>query len=139
MGSLIIAMAAAPLYYGLAIWNPVLRNVFHWTAGQMAGAFAVTQAQETVMGPVVGVLVEKLGPRRMVLIGMLILGAGFALFSQIQALWQLYFAFFIMAMGASLSSWLPVMTVLNHWFVRHKSRAMAIAMEGEGIGGIISA
>ncbi len=138
LGSLIIAMAAAPLYYGLAVWNPVLRNAFGWTAGQMAGAFAVTQAQETVMGPVVGALVEKLGPRRMVLIGMLVLGAGFALFSQIQALWQLYFAFFIMAMGASLSSWLPVMTVLNHWFVRHKSRAMAIAMEGEGIGGIIS-
>ena len=137
LGSLIIAMGAAPLYYGLSIWNPVLRNVFGWTAGQMAGAFAITQVQEGVMGPVAGLLVEKLGARRMVLIGMTVLGLGFLLFSQIQELWQLYLAFFIMAMGASLSSWLPVMTVLNHWFARHKSRAMAIAMEGEGVGGVI--
>ena len=138
LGSLIIAMAAGPLYYGLAIWNPVLRNVFGWTAGQMAGAFAITQVQEGVLGPVTGFLVEKLGARRMVLIGMTILGLGFALFSQIQELWQLYLAFFVMALGASMSSWLPVMTVLNNWFVRHKSRAMALAMEGEGIGGIVS-
>ena len=136
LGLMIIAIGAAPLYYGLPIWNPVLRNVFGWTAGQMAGAFAITQVQDGVMGPVAGLLVQKLGARRMVLIGMTVLGLGFALFSQIQELWQLYLVFCIMAMGASLSSWLPVMTVLNNWFVRHKSRAMAIAMEGEGIGGV---
>ena len=73
----------------------------------------------------------------MVLIGMTVLGLGFALFSQIQELWQLYLAFCIMALGASLSSWLPVMTVLNNWFVRNKTRAMAIAMEGEGLGGVV--
>ena len=104
----------------------------------MSGAFAITQVQEGFLGPVAGFLTEKLGPRRMVLIGMVVLGLGFVLFSQIQELWQFYAAFCIMSLGSSLGTWLPVMTAMNHWFVRHKARAMSLAMEGFAVGGIIA-
>ena len=137
LGALIISLGSAPLFYGLPVWNPVLRNAFSWTAGQMSGAFAVTQVQEGFLGPAAGLLIDKLGPRRMVFIGMIILGSGFVLFSQIRELWQLYATFCIMSLGSSLSTWLPMMTVLNHWFIRHKSGAMALAMEGFALGGIV--
>ena len=137
LGALILALGSAPLFFGLPVWNPVLRNAFGWTAGQMSGAFAVTQVQEGFLGPVVGFLIDKLGPRRMVFIGMIILGSGFVLFSQIRELWQLYVVFFIMSLGSSLSTWLPIMTVLNHWFIRQKNRAMSLAIEGFALGGII--
>ena len=60
------------------------------------------------------------------------------LFSRIQELWQLYAAFCVMSLGSSLGTWLPVMTVMNQWFVRNKSRAMSLAMEGFALGGIIA-
>ena len=41
--------------------------------------------------------------------------------------------FFIMSMGTALGTWLPMMTVLNHWFVRRRSTAMA----GFYVGGIV--
>jgi MFS family permease len=72
----------------------------------------------------------------MVFIGMTILGGGFILLSQIHALWQLYLAFGIMSLGAALGTWLPMMTVMNHWFIRSKTRAMSIVMEGYAIGGM---
>ena len=72
----------------------------------------------------------------MVFIGMTILGGGFLLLSQIRELWQLYASFFIISLGAALGTWLPMMTALNSWFVRQKSRAMALAMEGFAVGGI---
>jgi len=121
----------------LPVWNPVLRNAFGWTAGQMSGAFAVTQVQEGSLGPVVGVLIDRLGARRMVFIGLIILGSGFVLFSQIQELWQLYVVFVIMSLGASFSTWLPLMTVINHWFIRRRTMAMSLTMEGFALGGII--
>ena len=73
------------------------------------------------MGPVAGYLIDKLGPRRMVLIGFLIQGAGFLLFSQMHSLWQFYLAFIVMSMGGGFGTWLPVMTVLNNWFRRRRA------------------
>ncbi len=137
LGALIMALGTAPLYTGLAIWNPVLRNTFGWTPGQMSWAFAFTQIEGGFLGPVEGIIVDKVGPRRMVFIGLVVLGAGFVLFSQIQQLWHLYVVFVIMSLGATLGSWLPMMTVLNHWFIRRRTMAMSLAMEGFALGGII--
>ena len=89
------------------------------------------------MGPISGYLIEKLGPRRMVLIGLLILGGGFILFSLVQGLWQFYLAFIVISMGAGLGTWLPMMTVLNSWFIQRRSMAMAVAMDGFYVGGVI--
>ena len=86
--------------------------------------------------PLEGLLIERLGPRRMVAIGLPILGAGFIFLSQTSELWHLYASFGIMSFGAALGGWLPMMTVMNHWFVRKKTRAMAVVMEGFAVGGI---
>ena len=137
LGALLMALCVVPLFGALPVWNPVLRNTFGWTAGQMSWAFSMTQVQEGSLGPVVGLLVDKLGPRRMVLIGLIILGSGWVLFSQIRELWQLYVVFIIMSLGASSSSWLPMMTVVNHWFIRRRALAMSVTMEGFAVGGVV--
>ena len=137
LGTLIMALGTAPLFTGLPIWNPVLRNDFGWTPGQMSWAAAIGELEGGFLGPVQGLLVDKLGPRRMVFIGMAILGFGFVLFSQIQELWHLYAVFFIMTLGATMGSWLPMATVMNHWFIRHRTKAISLVMEGFALGGII--
>ena len=136
LGTLIAALGDTPFYWSLSIWNPVLRNAFGWTAGQMSWAFAVTQVQEGFLGPVAGLLVQKLGPRRAIFIGLTIFGLGFILFSQVTELWQLYTAFFILSMGSGLAALLPMQTVVNNWFIRYKARAMSLVTEGLAIGGI---
>ena len=137
VGALVMALGTVPLFQGLPVWNPVIRNAFGWSAGQMSWAFAMTRLEGGLLGPVEGLLIEKLGSRRMVFIGMTILGAGFMLFSQVRELWHLYAVFFLMSMGAAMGTWLPMMTVMNHWFIRGKTRAMSLVMEGFALGGII--
>ena len=137
LGATIMALGTVPLFQGLPVWNPVLRNAFGWSAGQMSWAFAVTRIEGGLLGPLEGLLIEKLGPRRMVFIGMTILGSGFVLFSQMHELWQLFVSFFIMSLGAALGTWLPMMTVMNSWFIQLKTRAMSFVMEGFALGGIV--
>jgi MFS family permease len=137
VGALVMALGTVPLFQGLPVWNPVIRNAFGWSAGQMSWAFAMTRLEGGLLGPVEGLLIEKLGSRRMVFIGMTVLGAGFMLFSQVREIWHLYAVFFMMSMGAALGTWLPMMTVMNHWFIRQKTRAMSLVMEGFAIGGVI--
>ena len=137
LGALITVLGDTPFYWGLSIWNPVLRNAFGWTAGQMSWAFAITQIEGGFLGPVEGLLVQKLGPRRAIFIGLTIFGLGFVLFSQVQELWQLYAIFFMLSLGSGLAALLPMQTVVNNWFVRYKTRAMSLLFEGLAIGGII--
>ena len=137
LGALILALGVVPLWNGLPIWSPVVRNTFGWTAGQMSLAFAIVQVEGGFLGPVEGLLVQKLGPRRMVFIGLTIAGAGFVIFSQVRELWHLYAAFLIMSIGSSLGTWLPMMTVMNQWFIRRRAMAMSLVMEGFAVGGII--
>ena len=133
----IMALGSVPVYQGMAVWNPVLRGRFGWTPDQLQWAFAFTRAEGGLLGPLEGILVERLGSRRMVFIGLVLLGSGFLLFSQVHELWHLYGVYFLMSLGAALGTWLPMMTVLNHWFVKQRARAMGLAMEGNAIGAII--
>ena len=89
------------------------------------------------MGPISGYLIDKLGARRMVVIGLAIAGGGFVIMSQMQHIWHFYAAFVVMSMGVGLGTWMPMMTVLNNWFVRNRSIAMALAMEGFLLGGMV--
>ena len=137
LGGLIMAVGTVPLWSGLPVWNPVLRNAFGWSAGQMSWAFSITQVEGGFLGPVEGALIDKLGPRRMVLIGLVIVGFGFVVFSQIRELWQLYVAFVLMSMGSSMGTWLPMMTMMNHWFIRHRGVAKSLVLEGFAVGRVI--
>ena len=136
LSAIVMALGSSLLFQGMAVWNPVLKGYFGWSAWQLSVAWSLTRVEGSITGPAGGYLIDKLGPRRMVLIGLLILGGGFLLFSQVQNLWQFYLAFLVMSIGVGLGTWLPMMTVVNNWFLRRRAMAMAVAMEGFAVGGI---
>ncbi|MDP6549266.1 MAG: MFS transporter [Dehalococcoidia bacterium] len=132
----VMALGNVPFFQGTTIWNPVMEAHFEWGRGQMSWAFALARAEGGLLGPVEGLLIQRLGPRRMVLNGLIILGGGFVILGNIQQLWHLYVSFLVMSLGVGLGTWLPVMTALNSWFIRRRATAMGIAMEGFSLGGV---
>ncbi len=124
-------------YFSMSVWNPVLRTHFGWTPGQMSWALAFMRIEGGLLGPVEGVLVERLGSRLMVLIGLVVLGCGFILFSRIGELWHFYAVFGLMSVGGGLGSWLPMFTALNNWFIRRRATAVGWALTGNRIGAVL--
>ncbi len=137
LSGLVMALGIVPVFQGMTVWFVALERQFGWRRAQVAFAFSLTRAEGSITGPVGGYLIDKVGSRRMVLIGLLVLGGGFIFFSQVDNLWQFYLAFMIMSVGMSLGTWLPMMTMLNSWFVRRRSFAMAVATEGQLLGGVL--
>ena len=133
---LINALATAPIFGGVGIWLKALELHFGWSRTQLAGAFSLAQLQGSVVGPLVGFLVDRFGARRVVLSGLLMMGAGFIILSQTTNLAIFYLSYAVIMLGASAGSWLPLMTALNNWFIRKRSTAMAIAGEGFFLGSI---
>ena len=131
-----MVIGTVPLFQGMTAWFVVLESHFGWSRTQLSIAFSLSRVEGSIMGPISGYLIDRLGSRRMVLIGLLVAGGGFVIMSQMQNIWHFYIAFVVMSMGVGLGTWMPMMTVLNNWFVRNRSTAMALAMEGFLVGGM---
>jgi MFS family permease len=134
---LITALAGGPVWNGVGVWVAALEDHFGWSRAELTGAFSMAQFQGSLVGPLMGYLIDKLGTRRMVFIGFAIAGLGFIIFSRTTNLPTFYVAYFLIMLGISGGSWLPMMTSLNKWFYRKRGMAMGIAGEGSFLGGLV--
>ena len=130
----VMTIATVPLFHAMTLWAVALENQFGWPRGQLSLALTLTRIEGGLMGPLEGYLTDKLGGRKMVLIGFLILGVGFLIFWQIDAgfwpvapLYMFYVAYMVMAAGQGMGSWVPMMTTINNWFSRRMATAMGWA------------
>ena len=137
ISGLTMTIATVPLYHAMAVWSVALEAHFGWSRGQLGLALTFTRIEGGLMGPIEGYLTDRLGARRMVLIGLLILGIGFLVFAGVRNLWMFYVAFIVMALGQGMGSWLPLMTTINNWFSRRRATAMGWANVGSRVGALL--
>ena len=130
-------ITSVPIFQATAVWAVALENQFGWSRTQLGLALSFTRIEGSFTGPIAGYLVDRMGTRFMVFTGLSVLTIGFFLFSQVQNLWMFYLAYFIMSIGQGQAGWLTVMTLMNHWFVRHRGLAMGLAMMGMGVGTLL--
>ena len=135
-GAVIMVVATVPLYHGLAVWAVALSQNFGWTTWQMSWALTLSRVQGVVIGPIAGWAVDKIGPRKLVVIGAVVLAVGWVLFSRVGNLGMFYVAFALASVGAGLCSWIPVTAALKNWFRRRLCTAMSIPLLGLGLGGV---
>lgn len=137
LSGFIMMLAHVPLFHAMGVWAVALEREFGWTRTQLGLALTFTRIEGGLMGPVEGYLVDRLGARRMVMIGLLVLSAGFMLFSQVNSLWLFYLSYVVMAVGQGFGGWLSLMTMLNNWFIRQRATAIGWANVGSRLGALI--
>ena len=133
---LVNSLSSGPVWSGVGVWMKALELHFGWSRAQLSGAFSMAQLEGSIIGPLMGYLIDRLGSRRMVLIGMVITGLGFLLFSRTNSILIFYVSYGLIMLGTAAGTWLPYMTVVNRWFARRRGMAMAIAAEGSPLGGL---
>ncbi len=133
-----LTMVITPIFQGLGFFFVALERQFHWSRTVLSLPFALGRVEGAILGPVEGILTDRLGSRRMVAIGLVILGAGFIAFSFVQNVLSYYITFLVIFAGAGLGGFLPLVAAINNWFVRHRSKAMAIGMIGLNLGALLA-
>ena len=123
--------------YGFSTYFLPIQRALATNRASLSLGFSFTRIESALLGPIEGYLVDRYGPRRIILIGYLIMGAGFIAFSKISNLTEFYFAFAFIAFGASLSGFLPMSTAVTNWFIRRRGLAMGILLSGISIGGLL--
>src|SRR5436190_24169624 len=77
---------ASGLYFSFPIFFVALLDEFGWSRGATAAAFSISSVVQGVLSPVIGMLVDRVGPRRVMLGGAAMLGLACVLASRIASL-----------------------------------------------------
>lgn len=132
-----LALLSGTSFHGVGVFFVALVQHFGWSRTAISVAFSMGRVEGGLLGPPAGYLTDKLGTRRMVQIGLALLGAGFVALSFTNGLPLFFAAFALVFMGNGLGGFLPLMTAINNWFRRLRTTAMAVAMTGNSLGGLL--
>jgi MFS family permease len=115
-------------------------EAFGWSRGESSIAYSVSQMVAGLTSPLIGVLVDRLGPQRLVLIGGVLLAAGLLASSYADALWQVIVLYgVVMTLGANCLGLVVFVPVLSRRFVSNRGMAVAIVQSANGFARAFSA
>jgi MFS family permease len=131
-------MGSGLLQQSLGAYVAVLREEFGWGKAALAGAAVIQQVENALLGPIQGWLIDRFGSRIMVRAGVIMLGLGFMLFSQVESLTGFYAAFLVIALGSGFSGFFPLTVAVMHWFEKKRARALSSVQLGGACGGMLA-
>jgi MFS family permease len=136
-GTLILSVSSGIGFYGHGVFLDPLRTLHGWPKATISSAITLYFLTAGIMGMIIGRQIDRYGPKWVLIIGSVVIGGGFVWLSRISAVWQLYLVYFIMALGFSCTSLVPVNTLITNWFIRKRGFAMSLTNTGLSAGGIV--
>jgi MFS family permease len=121
--------------YGMQIFFTPIITTFGWSRAAVSGAFALQRLEGSIASPVEGFLLDRFGPRRMIIVGTFLMGLGLISLSFIQSIWMFYAAVLLVSLGASATSGMPRNWAIVQWFRRKRGRALGIGSSGAVLSG----
>ena len=126
------------MFYGLPFFYDFWVTDFGWTRATVTSGNAMAKI---IVGPIFGFLagwiIDRFGPRRLMLAGILMGGIALIGLSMMTSLWQLYLFYMFNALGYMCGGPLPNQVLISRWFDKGRGKAMGFAYLGIGVGGML--
>ncbi|MGE0821902.1 MAG: MFS transporter [Candidatus Binatia bacterium] len=143
-GWVVIAVAFITMAIGVNVrtafsllFPPILAE-FGWDRGSTAAAFSIGFVASTLYVPLIGVLMDRFGPRYVIPLGAVLVSAGMILATYVSQPWHLHATLGVLVGGGSIfMTYLGHSLFLPYWFVRQRGLAIGIAFAGVGVGSMI--
>jgi MFS family permease len=126
------------LIYSFGVFIEPLAEGLQTGRGQVSLALSIGLLGNLVAGPVIGVLSDRYGSRRLILIGVVALALVLAGFSLVQTVVQLYLAAVLLVFLAAGTGPITYTRIISAWFNKRRGLALGIALIGIGVGGALA-
>jgi MFS family permease len=137
MGMLVLLVSNGLTVTGLTAFDESLLKEFGWSRSELKLRDLITLVLAGWMAPFLGALIDKVGPRKLVLAGTALLAALYAAYAHVDSLLHLYlihvgFAAVLVAAGLNVA-----VIFVSQWFHTHRGTAIGIALIGTSLGGMV--
>jgi sugar phosphate permease len=123
----------------MGVFFNAIRDDLGWSAAALGAALSLARIQGGVLAPIVGVVIDRHGPRKLMIIGVLMTGAGFVLLSQTMSIVYFYVVFIVLVQGGiSAGMGNAPSSAVVHWFDARRATALGVMQLGISFGGILA-
>ncbi|HEX6437494.1 MAG TPA: MFS transporter [Candidatus Binatia bacterium] len=123
-------------YFGMSAYFPSFEREFGWSRTAISGAFSLARIESGLLGPMEGYVTDRVGPQRMIFIGLFLCAGGFLALSLVDSLPMLYAVIVLgIVLGSSLGYNMPISVLIAKVFRERRSLAFGIFRMGPGISG----
>jgi sugar phosphate permease len=134
-GMIIQLWFALAWFYGMQIFFTPIVQTFGWSRVLVSGAFSLQRLEGSVISPIMGFLVDRIGPRRLMFPGIIIAGLGMIAMSYLQAVWMFYALVLLISVGFGTAMGIPRTWTVVQWFRRKRGRALGVMSSGAAAAG----
>jgi sugar phosphate permease len=123
--------------YGLPFFYDFWVQDFGWSRATVTSGNAFGKVIIGMFAFFAGWVIDRFGPRRVMIFGIIMGGMALIGLSRVTSLWQYYFFYLFYAVGYMCGGPLPNQVLISRWFTSARGKAMGIAYLGIGIGGML--
>lgn len=136
-GGLGMSIASGINFHGFGNFIIPLGREFGWSRTVISAVFSLARLESGLIGPLEGWAVDRMGPRKLMLVGLPLMGVGYIAMSRINSLLSFFLVFiFLITLGNSLGMSTPIAATVVNWFSRKRGLAFGIMWSGVGLGGV---
>ena len=134
-----VMVSFAPIVpYTFSLFLDPLHAAFGWKREAMGGAFALAAITVALVSPLIGLLLDRFPPRRIILPGIVIFAVALATLSRLTPhIVQFYLTFFVIGLVANATAQFAYTRTVLTWFTNHRGFALALLLSGSGVGSIL--
>ena len=112
-----------------------LESEFGWHRGEMSFALTMTNIAVVIASPSIGVFIDRLGVRRVLIPSVILMGVLVASMSRLTGnIWLLYAMYFLIPLLGAGTLPQSYSRVIINWFSRRRGLALGISLSGFGVG-----
>ena len=133
-----MAMSSGINFHGFGNFIIPLSKEFGWSRTTVSAVFSLARLEAGFIGPAEGWAVDRMGPRKLMLVGIPLMGIGFVLLSQVNGLFTFMLVYILgITLGNSLGMHVPASAAVANWFPGKRGLAFGIMWSGVGLGGLL--
>jgi len=123
------------VWYSFAVFLVALLREFGWSRSVLAGAFSLFTLVHGLAAYPIGWFCDRFGPRRLVLVGSVLLAIGLVLDGAVTHPWHFYLTFGVLtSLGVAAAGWVPAVVIVQRWFPRRMGTVLGFTSAGIGVG-----
>jgi len=136
--ALISAYGAGTFHYGFSVFVHPIVTELGWDMALVSGAFSLYRLESGIAAPLAGYLVDRIGARRIIAMGAVLMGIGYICLSRVHTILPFYLSFLVISIGFGFSTSQVVgSSLISKWFIRKRGKALGLFFSILGLSGLL--